>query len=202
MNQPNYETFFAPAEVTFSFLDDKPKIGGRIPYEVLGQRVSSFKERLKRTAFSRSLTSDREVRALFNHDWSQVMARRSTGTLRLTDTEDGCLVEIEPNNTSWSRDAIECVKSKDSKGFSFGLYITDDAWSKQDDGTIVRDILDGDLYEVSVVFDPAFTRNAQIDCHSADAEISDYCKDKLKQFWTPSLSIRERQQKLLRTSLL
>lgn len=89
------------------------------------------------------------------------MARRSTDTLRLTDTDDGLQIEIFPSNTTWSRDALEVIRHGDSDGFSFGFWILEDRWSK-DGETIIRDLVSVDLGEISVVFNPAYSQNAQI----------------------------------------
>ena len=55
--------------------------------------MGGFRERILPTAFLPALDTDAEVWSLFQHDSDKVMARRSTGSLRLTNSEEGLMVE-------------------------------------------------------------------------------------------------------------
>ncbi|MEZ5945208.1 MAG: HK97 family phage prohead protease [Planctomycetaceae bacterium] len=153
----NYEIRVMPAEVRA----DGDTITGLIPYNVLSQDLGGFQERILPSAFRPALGSESEVWSLFQHDQEKVMGRRSTGTLKLTDSPEGLQIEISPSQTSWSRDALEVIRHGDSDGFSFGFWVLDDNWTKTGD-TIVRDLVSVQLGEVSVVYQPAYLSGAKI----------------------------------------
>ncbi|MEZ5951177.1 MAG: HK97 family phage prohead protease [Planctomycetaceae bacterium] len=142
-------------------------IHGLIPFNTLSQNLGGFRERILPSAFHMTLDSGSEVWSYFQHDSDKVLARRSTGTLGLTQTEDGLQVEISPSNTTWSRDTLEVIAHGDSDGFSFGFWVLEDRWLKEDD-EIVRELVSVDLGEVSVVYNPAYLQDAQISVRALD----------------------------------
>jgi len=116
--------------------------------------LGGFTERIAKGAFSRSLTGDgNDVLALWSHDWSKPIARRSAGTLHLEEDGYGLAVTIQPDDTSWSRDAIESVRSGAVKGMSFAFDVKSDSWDRT---AKLRTLQDVDLYEVSLVTLPAY----------------------------------------------
>ncbi|HCS50101.1 HK97 family phage prohead protease [Rubinisphaera sp.] len=149
--EDNYEIRNVKAEVRTS--ESGNTIVGTIPFNVLSQDFGDFRERIMPSAFRMTMNSDAEVWSYFQHDSDKVMARRSTGTLGLTLTEDELQIEISPSNTTWSRDALEVIRHGDSDGFSFGFWLIEDRWIKEDD-QIVRELISVDLGEVSVVYNP------------------------------------------------
>ena len=152
-----YEIRLLPADVRA----EGDTITGLIPYNVLSEDLGGFRERILPSAFRPALESKAEVWSLFQHDHEKVMGRRSTGSLKLTDSADGLLVDISPSQTSWSRDALEVIRHGDSDGFSFGFWVLDDSWTKTGD-TLIRDLVSVDLGEVSVVYQPAYLSGAKI----------------------------------------
>ena len=118
-----------------------------------------FVERIDRRAFDRAISEGDDVRALYNHDASRVMARTKNGTLRLTTDDTGLRYELEPGNTSWAADALEAIRRGDIDGSSFGFSIRSSQWieGEEDDDPDIRVIRDVELYEVSPVTFPAYT---------------------------------------------
>ena len=169
--------------------DESQKIVGTIPFNSLSQNLGGFREKIKPGAFSKSLESGRDVRALFNHERDKPLARRSTNTLELHETEDGLEIAISPSETSWGRDAVEIVRHGDSDGFSFGFYVVEDEWSKQE-GQIIRELIDADLDEVSVVFRPAYKHG------KIAVRVAPETEMRVGEFWRPSLKMREQKQRL------
>ncbi|TWT64246.1 HK97 family phage prohead protease [Rubinisphaera italica] len=149
------EQRFIEAEVRLFEEENKPKIRGQIPFDSLSVNLGGFKERIRKGAFKRSLVEGRDIRALFNHSTDKPLARTSTGTLLLTETDNGLDIEITPNNASWSKDVQETIRSGDLNGFSFGFFVTEDEWDNEG-GQVVRELIDLDLVEVSPVFQPAY----------------------------------------------
>ena len=80
---------------------------GDLPKIVTLERTNSdtviaglFVERIERGAFSRAIREGHDVRALFNHDPNQVLARTKNKTLTLRETEEGLESEADPADTS------------------------------------------------------------------------------------------------------
>ena len=101
-----------------------------------------------------------------NHDAGKSLYRRSNGTLRLRESEDGLEFDCDLNmNTSFGRDAYEACLRGDWKEMSFGFTVPDggDQWDEDwDDGDrskriALRTVNDCDLAETSRSF-PAHWR--------------------------------------------
>lgn len=159
MNKQDYELRAIKSEIRAD--ESGNTIFGMIPFNTLSQDLGGFRERILPSAFQMTLDTGSEVWSYFQHDSDKVLARRSTGTLGLTRTDDGLQVEISPSNTTWSRDTLEVIAHGDSDGFSFGFWVLEDRWIKEDD-QIVRELVSVSLGEVSVVYNPAYLQEAQI----------------------------------------
>lgn len=127
-------------------------------FNSLSEDLGGFRELLMPGCFADALkTSD--IRALFNHDPNYVLGRNMAGTLRITEDEKGLRFEIDPPDTTYSRDLQVSMGRGDISQCSFGFRIAEngDAWRKEPDGTYLRTILKVDrLYDVSPVTYPAY----------------------------------------------
>lgn len=138
-----------------------------------------FTERIRPGAFRRSLESGQDVLALLDHDTSKVLARRSNGTLSLREDEKGLLVEIRPNlETTFGRDVVAAVRRRDITSMSFGFIARKETWVPDRKGSsAVREIIEADLREVSVVSMPAYagtsiqTRKEEFDVTKEEREL-------------------------------
>lgn len=132
-----------------------------------------FRERIAPGAFKRSIADgDHDVYALWQHDSSFPLARKSKGTLRLAEDKRGLAVEIDLPATSYGRDAAEAVRSGlvDKMSFGFGVpeggdRLTDE---RSEDGYPIRELTDVELYEVSPVTFPAYP-DTQLSARSLEA---------------------------------
>ncbi|PNK40031.1 HK97 family phage prohead protease, partial [Bacillus thuringiensis] len=106
-------------------------------------------------AFARSLSENSDIRALFNHNWDNVLGRTKSGTLRLEEDEKGLKFEIELPNTSVGRDLAESMSRGDINQCSFGFWITEENWDYSVEPAL-RTIKEVELYEISVVSIPAY----------------------------------------------
>lgn len=113
-----------------------------------------FTETIRQGAFARSI-SESDVLALYSHDRSRVLGRKSASTLRLSEDAKGLAVEIDLPDTSDGRDAKTLIERGDVSGMSFGFRVTKEEWDETGD-TPKRTILDVDLVEVSIVSMPAY----------------------------------------------
>lgn len=117
-----------------------------------------FEETINPGAFSKTLATgggDGDIRALFNHDWGNVLGRTQSGTLRLEEDERGLKFEVDLPNTSVARDLVESMKRGDINQCSFGFIPTEEIWDYASE-PMVRTINEVKLFEVSVVSLPAY----------------------------------------------
>jgi uncharacterized protein len=104
-------------------------------------------------AFSDAIGGD--VRALFNHDWNNVLGRTKSKTLKLSEDERGLKFEVDLPNTSFAKDLVESLKRGDINQCSFGFYPTEETWDYNVEPAH-RTINKVELFEVSVVSIPAY----------------------------------------------
>ena len=129
----------------------------KIPYNSMSTDMG-FREIISPGAFKRTLDDpEADVLALWSHDSTKPMGRRSAGTLDLEDCPDGLLCEIEDDETSWSEDARAAVQARSVQGASFGFIVAPDGdeWDRSG-GTWIRTLRDVDLLEVSPTALPAY----------------------------------------------
>jgi Escherichia/Staphylococcus phage prohead protease len=125
-------------------------VGYAIRFDVRSRDLGGFVEVVR----SNAVDASADVVALFNHDTSQVLGR-TPATLQLTKDERGLAFTLDPAPTQAGRDAFELVKRGDITGASFGFRTKQDAW-QQDHGTMVRELLDIEIAEISLTAFPAY----------------------------------------------
>lgn len=160
MNSPTSARFSdlerraSPAPASADLADDRLIRGYPVVFNVLSEDLGGFKERILPAAVNRSMSAD--VMALVDHDTAKVLGRTRAGTLTMRKDSHGLKVTIEPDlQISYASDIVRAVARGDITGMSFGFRVLDDKWHKED-GKPVRDILDMDILEVSVVTFPAY----------------------------------------------
>ena len=119
-----------------------------------------FTERINPSALPASMLENADIFAYFNHDWSKVLAR-TPNSLKLDLRDDGLYYEFEAPNTQDGNDLLEHIKRGEMYGTSFAFSLPEDGsgevWTKQEDGTYLREIVMFDaLYEISPVYTPAY----------------------------------------------
>ena len=119
-----------------------------------------FTERISPSALPASMLENADIFAYFNHDWSKVLAR-TPNSLKLDLRDDGLYYEFEAPNTQDGNDLLEHIKRGEMYGTSFAFSLPEDGsgevWTKQEDGTYMREIILFDaLYEISPVYTPAY----------------------------------------------
>lgn len=120
-------------------------------------RFRGWFEQIDPHAFDKCLATDPDVRALFNHDPSWILGRTKAGTLKLSVDSVGLRYEISPSlESTQTRDLLVALERGDVDQSSFGMFVRDDEWEEREDGTIVRTILEADLFDVSPVTFPAY----------------------------------------------
>ncbi len=127
-----------------------------------------FIEVIKAGAFTRALSEKHDVRSLVDHIPTFVLGRTKSGTLRLKEDSIGLFVENDLPDTSYSQDLKTKMLRGDVDGMSFGFVVTSENWGVRNN-KLFREILDLDLFDVSVVTYPAYKQtSASIRCEGLE----------------------------------
>ncbi len=108
-------------------------------------------------AFERALEERQDVVGLFNHDASRILGRTTADTLRLSTDQKGLRFEVDLGDTSTGRDVEAHVRRGDLTGASFAFIAKREEFREEDDGVVVRRLLDVDLFDVGPVTFPAYS---------------------------------------------
>ncbi len=129
-------------------------VGHAAVFNKLSENLGGFQERINTGAFDDVLGDD--VRAFFNHDPNHLLARSSSGTLRLSTDEEGLKYEFDVPDTTSGRDLLVSMKRGDITQSSFAFTVEDDSWESEN-GMNIRTIKKVKrLYDVSPVSIPAY----------------------------------------------
>lgn len=118
-----------------------------------------FIEKIEKGAFKRALDKGLDIHFLAEHDKSKILASTRNGSLTLTEDEKGLLMKATISKTSYGKDYYELIKDGILRNMSFGFNVIKDSWNKTIDGTLERSIKDLNLFEVSVVTNPAYPQS-------------------------------------------
>ena len=114
-----------------------------------------YDEEIAPGAFTESLTSGKDVRCLFNHDWNYVLGRISSNTLILEQDSKGLRFEVILPNTTFANDLKESMSRGDINQCSFGFVVTGQEEDYSQETLLIR-ITNLELWEVSIVPLPAY----------------------------------------------
>jgi hypothetical protein len=129
--------------------------------ETIVQGFAPYRERIAPGAFLTAIVEN-DVRALFNHDPNFVLARTRGGTLRLVEDARGLRYEADLNADDPQAMSIWAkVKRGDVSQSSFGFTVKRQEWEEVPaPGLPLRTILEVELFDVSPVTYPAYTRTS------------------------------------------
>lgn len=116
-----------------------------------------FHEEILPGAFDNVLNDD--VRCLFNHDPSLILARSTNGkgTLSISTDEKGLKFRYETPNISYAKDLEESINRGDVSQCSFGFQTEEVIWIEREGEPELRQIKKfSRLYDVSPVTYPAY----------------------------------------------
>lgn len=100
-------------------------------FRSVSNELWGFEEIIDQGAFDNADLSD--VRALFNHDANKILARSSSGTLKLEIDDVGLRYEFSLPNTSDGNDLREMMKRGDVSQSSFAFTVARDSWEERTD---------------------------------------------------------------------
>lgn len=137
---------------------DAAKIALRIPYNRRSETIFGFTEIIKPSAFTKTLQErGLDVLALWNHNSDLPLGRRSKRTLEVTNGDDAldAVVTLDRQIT-WHDSAYRSIERGDVEGSSFGFETMRDNWITEENGDILRELVEVRLYELSPTPFPAY----------------------------------------------
>lgn len=118
----------------------------------------TFVERIAPGAFGETLSSGADVKLLYNHDPSALLARTKAGTLKLRSDRNGLAFEALLPETTLGNDVRALLARGDLTGeMSFGFSVIEDSWNKDRSQRLVKR---ASLVEISVVQDAAYPQTS------------------------------------------
>jgi Escherichia/Staphylococcus phage prohead protease len=150
-----FERRAAPGRLSVDLADDRHIRGRPIVFNSLSKVMShrdigKFRERIRPEAVDRTLRSGGSIKALWNHNDDLVLGNTKSGTLGLKKASDGLDIDIDP--PKWATPYLETIDRGDVDGMSFGFRVLDDDWEfRSADGIPIRDIIDMEFAEISIV---------------------------------------------------
>jgi hypothetical protein len=115
----------------------------------LWSRMGQFIERICKGAFKRALGRNDNVRILLNHDPERDLGGTKDGNLELEEDAIG----LRARAIIKDKEVIEKARAGKLVGWSFGFYDREVELKRDEDGFPLRDVLDLDLEEVSILDD-------------------------------------------------
>lgn len=120
-----------------------------------------FYETIMPESISQETLDKSDIFALLNHDESKILARskNGVGSLKLELREDGLFYSFESPKTAIGDELLEHIKRGEITGSSFAMVVDagGDKWEKRD-GNYYRTITKiAQLYDVSPVYQPAYS---------------------------------------------
>lgn len=128
-------------------------------YNTRSVDLGGFEEVLEPGCFDEAMSSNPDVFALFNHDPDSILARSTSGTLRLSLDEKGLAYSFEMPNTTVGNDLSVLMERGDIRGSSFAFVTGKAEFRSDDNGKNVRHVSKiASIHDVSVVSTPAYPR--------------------------------------------
>ncbi|MGE7695575.1 phage major capsid protein [Lysinibacillus sp. NPDC094177] len=122
--------------------------------------MKRFKEKIAKGAFQRSINKvEHHIDFLAEHDNNKILASTRNHSLVLHEDGEGLYMEATITPTSWGKDYYELINSGILKNMSFGFRTIKDDWKLIKPNLYERVIQELELFEVSVVKDPAYSQS-------------------------------------------
>jgi len=194
MGRNNLERRYVNAKIELRGTDAEPVVSGYAArFNELSEELWGFKEKITQGAFSEAIRGA-DIRALFNHDPSQIVARTKNNTLKVWEDEYGLRYEFTPNmKTTAGRDLVEHLRRGDIDQSSFAFSMEGGVEEWDDSGDMPVRILKkiGRLYDVSPVTYPAYP-STSVGLRSAEEIYKAYMKTKEERGVSPQDVSREK----------
>ena len=132
-------------------------VGYAAVFNELSQPFMGIREIIRPGTFSKSIKKT-DVALLYGHNSETIMARTSTGNLKLREDEKGLRFEatLDRDDQDVQR-ILPKIKRGDLSQMSFGFRTVKDKWTSEGKETL-RELQEVDLFDVSVVTFPAYPK--------------------------------------------
>ena len=145
-------------DVNLEYDKEQRKIGGYInvverPSEILFSHKTGtwFQETMKAGVFTRALQKNKDIPLLLEHDYNKKIANTSDGTLELREDAIGLRFDAIV-----SEDSYREIEQRGIKSCSFGFKINEQSSEPVNSKLEKRYVSNIDLFEVSLVQNPAY----------------------------------------------
>jgi hypothetical protein len=119
-----------------------------------------FVEKIAKGAFQRAIqNAKQDIDFLVEHNNKLILASTRNGSLELREDEQGLFMSATIAPTSWGKDTYTLIKSGIYQNMSFGFRSIKDSWKSLENGLYERTIEELELFEVSVIKDPAYSQS-------------------------------------------
>lgn len=119
-----------------------------------------FREKIAKGAFQRAIqNSQRDIDFLAEHKEKLILASTRNQSLKLVEDEQDLFMSANIAATSWGADYYELINSGLLRNMSFGFRTIKDSWKQIDSSLYERTIDELELFEISVVKDPAYSQS-------------------------------------------
>jgi len=107
---------------------------------------------------SESVTDQRDIFGLFNHNADAILGLNSAGTLTMVEDEIGLRYDISLDTDHWGTTVRSKVARGELRGSSFGFSVIPDevTWGLTEQGMPLRTVRGAKLYDVGPVTYPAY----------------------------------------------
>ena len=156
-NIPNIERRSFPVKEMRASDDPDSRVvtGHAAVFDTLSNEMWEMKERIAPGAFTESIKVD-DVRALWNHNPENVLARTKSGTLKLNEDDVGLAFEMDVAETQAGNDLLVSLRRGDVDEMSFGFITLEDEWTQEPEQLAIRTLKKVRLMDVSPVTFPAY----------------------------------------------
>ena len=144
------------------------------------ENLGGFYEFISPSAITQETIDKSDIRALINHDQNLVLARSTSGTLKVEVDEKGMRYSFDIPQTSYGKDLAINMKNGNISQSSFAFTIARDGdnWTTDEEGNDIRTITKIErLYDVSPVVYPAYSQ-AESDLVVAQRGLAMYKENK------------------------
>jgi len=178
-------------------------VGYASVYNSRSNDLGGFYEYIEKDAFSEELIQKSDVRALINHDPNLILARNTSGTLKLYADEKGLRYEFDlDNELSYAKNLGVSMKRGDISQSSFAFTVAEDDWYTDEEGNNIRTIKKIDrLYDVSPVTYPAYNQ-AESDLLVAKRGLKEYQEKLVEKTLNEIIDQEKEENNLVRGSLV
>lgn len=146
-------------DIQLDFNGEQRKIGGYINVteresETLysQKRNRWFKETMKKGVFTRALQKNDSIPLLLEHDWDKQLAHTANGTLELREDAIGLRFDAVV-----SEETFADIQARSISACSFGFRVNEEMLEEVNPKLEKRYVTNIDLFEVSLVANPAYT---------------------------------------------